>query len=91
MLQIRRESAVFRYDLTIPQSRMADVQARPGGQHKQQMGDPVRFARVLMDLAKCERQPKHLVVGSDALRRWYDKILRDSDEITRWKTLSEST
>ena len=70
---------------------MADVQTWLDGRHKQQIGDLVRFAQVLMDLAKCERQPRHLMVGSDALRCWYDKILRDSEEITRWKTHSEST
>jgi NAD(P)-dependent dehydrogenase (short-subunit alcohol dehydrogenase family) len=70
---------------------MADLQAWLNGQHKQQVGDPVRLAQVLMDLAKSERQPKHLLLGSDAVQRWYDKIQRDSVETAQWKATSEST
>jgi short-subunit dehydrogenase len=57
---------------------MAGVQAWLDNKHKKQEGDPARLAKVLLDLAHQERQPMHLLMGSDAVVRMKDRIKRDA-------------
>ena len=69
----------------------AGMQAYFGGRHQQQEGDPARLAQVLVDLTRAEKQPVHLVVGSDAVVRMKDKIQRDTESVAEWQSVSEST
>lgn len=70
---------------------MVGLQSWLDGQHKQQAGDPARLAKVLIDLAGRERQPMHLLMGSDALIRMKDRIKRDTEAMAEWQRVSEST
>jgi NAD(P)-dependent dehydrogenase (short-subunit alcohol dehydrogenase family) len=61
------------------------------GKHQTQEGDPEKLAAVLLQLAAAEKQPWHLLMGSDAVQRMQDRIARDTTETQQWKSVSVST
>jgi len=61
------------------------------GKHQTQEGDPRKLAKALLQLAVAEKQPWHLLMGSDAVQRMQDRIARDTAETEQWKSLSVST
>jgi NAD(P)-dependent dehydrogenase (short-subunit alcohol dehydrogenase family) len=70
---------------------MRGARAWLDGQHGQQVGDPARLARVLLDLAGRDRQPMRLAVGTDAVMRMKERIRRDGEAVAEWQSVSEST
>ncbi len=61
------------------------------GKHQTQEGDPKKLATALLQLAAAEKQPAHLLMGSDAVQRMQDRIERDTAETQEWKSVSVST
>jgi NAD(P)-dependent dehydrogenase (short-subunit alcohol dehydrogenase family) len=61
------------------------------GRHQVQEGDPKKLADVLLDLADRDKQPVHLLMGSDEVQRMRDRIVRDTAETEEWAPLSVST
>lgn len=61
------------------------------GKHLNQEGDPKKLAAALLQLVASEKQPVHLLMGSDAVQRMQDRIERDTTETEQWKSLSIST
>ncbi len=61
------------------------------GKHQTQEGDPKKLAEALLQLVAAERQPVHLLMGSDAVQRMHDRIARDTAETQQWKSVSVST
>lgn len=61
------------------------------GKHQKQEGDPKKLAEALLQLAAAEKQPVHLLVGSDAVQRMHDRIARDTAETQQWESVSLST
>ena len=61
------------------------------GKHQTQEGDPKKLAAALLQLVAAEKQPTHLLMGSDAVQRMHDRIARDTAETQEWKSLSVST
>ena len=61
------------------------------GRHQVQEGDPKKLADALLDLADRDKQPVHLLMGSDAVQRMRDRIVRDTAETEEWAPLSVST
>lgn len=61
------------------------------GKHQTQEGDPKKLAEALLQLAAAEKQPQHLLMGSDAVQRMHDRIARDTRATREWKSVSEST
>jgi hypothetical protein len=61
------------------------------GKHQTQEGDPKKLAGALWQLVAAEKQPIHLLMGSDAVQRMYDRIARDTAETQQWKSVSVST
>lgn len=61
------------------------------GKHQTQEGDPAKLAAALLQLAATEKQPVHLLMGSDAVQRMLDRLARDAAETQRWKSVSVST
>jgi NAD(P)-dependent dehydrogenase (short-subunit alcohol dehydrogenase family) len=56
-----------------------------------QIGDPVRAAQAMIELADADHPPLHLLLGSDALRRAREKIDAVIEEMDRWEELTRST
>ncbi len=61
------------------------------GKHQTQEGDPKKLAEALLQLVAAEKQPAHLLMGSDAVQRMHDRIARDTAETQQWKSVSVST
>lgn len=61
------------------------------GKHQTQEGDPKKLAAVLLRLVAAEKQPWHLLMGSDAVQRMQNRIARDTAETEQWKSVSIST
>lgn len=57
----------------------------------QQLGDPVKLARILVHLSRDENPPLRLPVGSDAVEALAQKIRRLQDELEEWRELSVTT
>jgi NAD(P)-dependent dehydrogenase (short-subunit alcohol dehydrogenase family) len=57
----------------------------------QQIGDPVRAARSILELVDSDTPPVHLLLGSDALRRAREKLDNLIDEMDRWEPVTRST
>lgn len=56
-----------------------------------QPGDPIKAAKVMIDVAKTEHPPLHLMLGSDTLEYTKTKIEALVADMEDWKTYSEST
>ncbi|HEY0307779.1 MAG TPA: oxidoreductase [Acidobacteriaceae bacterium] len=61
------------------------------GKHQTQEGDPKKLAEALLQLVSAEKQPVHLLMGSDAVQRMHDRIARDTAETQQWTSVSVST
>jgi NAD(P)-dependent dehydrogenase (short-subunit alcohol dehydrogenase family) len=56
-----------------------------------QLGDPVKAARAMLKAIASPTPPKHLLLGSDALKLVREKLSSLEDEISTWETLTRST
>lgn len=56
-----------------------------------QLGDPERAAQAIVEVVKSGSPPLHLLLGSDALDRYKQKIADIQLEIAKWDNLSRST
>lgn len=56
-----------------------------------QLGDPVKVARAILEVIDAERPPVHLVLGSDALRLVRAERTATDAEIDAWEDLSRGT
>lgn len=56
-----------------------------------QLGDPAKAAQVMMDIIESDTPPKHLLLGSDALKLVRAKLSALTDEINAWETVTRST
>jgi NAD(P)-dependent dehydrogenase (short-subunit alcohol dehydrogenase family) len=56
-----------------------------------QIGDPVRAAKALLDLADAAEPPVHLLLGSDALRRTREKLDAVIEDMDRWEQVTIAT
>ncbi|STY44344.1 Uncharacterized oxidoreductase SAV2478 [Listeria grayi] len=56
-----------------------------------QPGDPIKAAKVMIDVAKTEHPPLHLMLGSDTLEYTRTKIEALVADMEDWKAYSEST
>lgn len=56
-----------------------------------QPGDPVRAARVLVDVVGLDHPPRRLLLGADAVAAARTDSQRRADELERWAELSAST
>lgn len=61
------------------------------GMAGRQLGDPVRAAAALIAIVDAPEPPRHLLLGSDALRRGREKLDSVIEEIDRWEDLTRST
>jgi NAD(P)-dependent dehydrogenase (short-subunit alcohol dehydrogenase family) len=86
-------SSVQYVDAKLPEYEGGLTQMRSwlDGKHQTQEGDPKKLAEALLQLVAAEKQPAHLLMGSDAVQRMYDRIARDAAETEQWKSLSVST
>jgi len=57
----------------------------------QQLGDPAKAARAMLDAIASDTPPEHLLLGSDALALVRSKLSALADEISEWETLTRST
>ncbi|MGP5326171.1 oxidoreductase [Vreelandella titanicae] len=57
----------------------------------QQLGDPAKAARAMLDAIASDTPPEHLLLGSDALALVRGKLSALADEISEWETLTRST
>ncbi len=58
---------------------------------RQQAGDPVKLAKVLLQLADENNPPLHFLAGSDAVGVLEQRIGRDKEELSSWGHLSVTT
>lgn len=56
-----------------------------------QPGDPIKAAKIMIDVAKTEHPPLHLMLGSDTLEYTKTKIEALVADMEDWKAYSEST
>ncbi|SNS41947.1 Short-chain dehydrogenase [Granulicella rosea] len=86
-------SSVQYVDAKLPEYEGGVKQMREwlDGKHQTQEGDPTKLAAALLQLVATEKQPAHLLMGSDALQRMLDRIACDTEETQRWKSVSVST
>jgi NAD(P)-dependent dehydrogenase (short-subunit alcohol dehydrogenase family) len=57
----------------------------------QQLGDPAKAARVMLDVIDNPSPPAHLLLGSDALGLVRQKLSELTAEIDQWEAISRST
>ncbi|MDF2193649.1 oxidoreductase [Paraflavitalea sp. CAU 1676] len=56
-----------------------------------QLGDPVKAAQAIIEVAASKNPPLHLFLGSDAYELAYNKINSIKEEIEAWKSVTVST
>lgn len=56
-----------------------------------QPGDPAKLATVVVKLAATDNPPLHLPIGSDAVKRFWDKTEQISKDVKEWEAFSKST
>ncbi|WP_263384660.1 oxidoreductase [Granulicella arctica] len=80
-------------DAKLPEyeSGVKQMRAWLDGKHQTQEGDPRKLAEALLQLVAAEKQPAHLLMGSDAVERMHDRIARDTTETQHWTSVSVST
>jgi NAD(P)-dependent dehydrogenase (short-subunit alcohol dehydrogenase family) len=57
----------------------------------QQLGDPLKAAKVILDLVDSENPPAHLILGSDALGLARNKLHQMEARMAAWESVSVST
>lgn len=62
-----------------------------GSMDGKQPGDPARVAKAIVRLIEAPDPPVHLLLGSDALQRYRDKLDAVAEEVDRWEDLTCST
>jgi hypothetical protein len=83
---VRTERNIADYDAIFDPIRKARIE-KSGKQN----GDPVKAAKVVLDLVEMENPPVHLILGSDALGLIRGKLTSLASELDRWEHLSTST
>lgn len=56
-----------------------------------QLGDPVKAAKAMLQVIESDAPPAHLLLGSDALALVREKVGHLLEEIGRWESLTRST
>jgi NAD(P)-dependent dehydrogenase (short-subunit alcohol dehydrogenase family) len=59
--------------------------------HKNQPGDPKKFAQVILQLANTERPPLHLPAGNDAVGFYRSSAAKMAQDIEAWLPVATST
>ncbi|MBD2468901.1 SDR family NAD(P)-dependent oxidoreductase [Nostoc sp. FACHB-145] len=59
--------------------------------HRNQPGDPKKFAQVIIQLANTERPPLHLPVGKDTIAMYQNNVAKMAQEIEAWLPVATST
>ena len=83
---VRTERSVADYD-----SVFDPVRRRRLEYSGQQAGDPVKAARVLLEIVESDKPPTHLLLGTDALKLVNARLAALHDEIQAWESVSRST
>jgi hypothetical protein len=83
---IRARRTIPDYDALFDPIR-ATRQANSGNQ----LGDPARAAKALLQVLDADNPPVHLVLGTDVLRLIQQGQKRLNDDITAWADLTAST
>ena len=89
----------FLSDHSIRRSPVADAYADSVGKSiayldaaaGRQIGDPARAASAILTVVDAPEPPRHLLLGSDALRRAREKLDSVIDEIDRWEGVTRGT
>ncbi|KAM3423611.1 hypothetical protein BST61_g1035 [Cercospora zeina] len=68
-----------------------DAEKTMGKRHGTQRGDPVKGARAMWDIAKMEKPPLRVVIGSDAYEKVTQKIEEYGELYPKYEKLSKST
>jgi len=82
----RTPRSIADYDTIFDPVRQARVE-----KSGKQLGDPVKAARAMLAVIDAERPPRHLLLGSDALRLVRDKLADQAREFGEWEALTLST
>jgi hypothetical protein len=99
------EPGVFRTDfldsssLSVAANRIADYDDTPAHvtldwidrANHAQLGDPVRGAALIVEVAGTEKLPTHLYLGRDTLERLDVKYRQVQDDLTPWREKSAAT
>jgi NAD(P)-dependent dehydrogenase (short-subunit alcohol dehydrogenase family) len=99
------EPGVFRTDfldessLSVPAHRLADYDGTPAHDtldwvdeaNHAQLGDPVKGAELIYQVADQAKLPRHLLLGRDAIDRWQVKVASVADDIAAWQEQSLAT
>jgi NAD(P)-dependent dehydrogenase (short-subunit alcohol dehydrogenase family) len=83
---VRSERSIADYDSVFDPIRKAREE-----KSGHQAGDPIKAAKVLLELLATENPPVHLLLGSDALKLVREKIDSLAGEITAWEEVTLST
>jgi NAD(P)-dependent dehydrogenase (short-subunit alcohol dehydrogenase family) len=83
---VRSERSIADYDSVFDPIRKAREE-----KSGHQAGDPIKAAKVLLELLATENPPVHLLLGSDALKLVREKIDSLAGEITAWEDVTLST
>jgi NAD(P)-dependent dehydrogenase (short-subunit alcohol dehydrogenase family) len=77
----------------IPDYQETVGQMRSGADtlHKNQPGDPKKFAQVILQLANTERPPLHLPAGNDAVSFYRSSAAKMTQDIEAWLPVATST
>lgn len=59
--------------------------------HRNQPGDPKKFAQVIVQLANTDRPPLHLPVGKDAVAMYQNNAAKMAEDIEAWLPVATST
>jgi hypothetical protein len=59
--------------------------------HGNEPGNPNKLARIVVDLARIEQPPAHLLLGKDAVAFYQTKVADMVQEMEQWLPISTST
>ena len=83
---VRADHTIDDYDELFAPIRQARLEASGN-----QLGDPAKAAEAVLQILDAKEPPKHLVLGSDALRLVTAGRRAVDADITTWEELSRST
>jgi NAD(P)-dependent dehydrogenase (short-subunit alcohol dehydrogenase family) len=91
-----RTSFLDKGKLMVAKNRIAEynTSAMEAWMHEmdgKQPGDPEKLVRLLVDIAKEDNPPLHLIAGPDAYQLVSEKAKEDAAELEAWKSLTFST
>lgn len=82
---VRSEKKIEAYD------SIRELHSKYAGTSGQQLGDPEKAAKVMVEITEMPKPPLYLLLGSDAFTRAFNKLDLLASSYRQWETITRST